>query len=234
MKLRGFGDRQVEKNQELWDRMLGHPLLQQMRDGTIDDETFVGWMRQDYLFVQSAIPFLAALIPRGPASHWQPLARAIGTLEREVRLFEEQAGSLGVSLKGAKPSRTVHAFNQFLLETAQHSSYEEAYAGLYAAHRATHESFKFVKSGLSPDSPVKPFVKNWAGREFGFYLGYLGRELDGLAAEADPDTLAGMAATFERVIQHEIAFFDAALAGDDWRSAEIAGTANDRPAATES
>ncbi|TFG66862.1 MAG: hypothetical protein E4H28_00530 [Gemmatimonadales bacterium] len=216
MKLQNFGDRQVERNRQLWDRMLGHSLLRKMRDGTIDDGRFVGWMRQDYLFVQSAIPFLAALIPRGPASHWLPLARAIGTLEREVRLFEEQARSLGVKLKGAKPSQTVHAFNQFLLETAQQSSYEEAYAGLYAAHRATHESFKFVKSGLSPDSPVKPFVKNWAGREFGFYLGYLGRELDGLAAAANPDTLDGMANTFERVIQHEIAFFDAALTGENW------------------
>lgn len=220
MRFRHFGDRQVDENQDLWDAMLGHALLRQMRDGTIDDETFVRWMRQDYLFVQSAIPFLAALIPRGPASHWQPLARAIGTLEREVRLFEEQARDLGVELKDAKPSRTVHAFNQFLLETAQESSYEEAYAGLYAAHRATHESFKFVKSGLSPDSPVKPFVKNWAGREFGFYLGYLGRELERLAGDATPDTLGGMAATFERVIRHEIAFFDAALTGEEWPGAQ--------------
>jgi len=203
--------------------MLGHALLRQMRNGTIDDEIFVRWMRQDYLFVQSAIPFLAALIPRGPASHWQPLARAIGALEREVRLFEEQARSLGVELKDSKPSRTVHAFNQFLLETAQQSSYEEAYAGLYAAHRATHESFKFVKSGLSPDSPVKPFVKNWAGREFGFYLEYLGRELERLASEAAPEMLAGMAATFERVIRHEIAFFEAALSGEEWPSTRESG-----------
>jgi thiaminase len=216
VKLQNFGDHQVDQNRQLWDQMLGHSLLKKMRDGTIDDGRFVGWMRQDYLFVQSAIPFLAALIPRGPASHWQPLARAIGALEREIRLFEEQARGLGVELKGTRPSRTVHAFNQFLLETAQKSSYEEAYAGLYAAHRATHESFRFVKSGLSPDSPVKPFVRNWAGREFGFYLGYLGRELDTLALGADPEVLGGMASTFERVIRHEIAFFDAVLTGESW------------------
>lgn len=211
--------------------MLGHSLLRMMRNGTIDDGRFVGWMRQDYLFVQSAIPFIASLIPRGPASHWQPLGRAIGALEREVRLFEEQARILGVELKGTRPSQTVHAFNQFLLETAQQSSYEEAYAGLYAAHRATHESFKFVKSGLSPDSPVKPFVKNWAGREFGFYLGYLGRELDGLAGAAGPDTLEAMAQTFERVIRHEIAFFDAALTGENWPRNQSADSASDPSAA---
>lgn len=216
MKPRGFSDAQIERNRELWDRLLGHSLLQQMRNGTIEDETFTHWMRQDFLFVKAAIPFLAALIPRGPASHWQPLARAIGALEKEIRLFEEQANALGVELEGATPSRTVDAFNRFLLDTAQRSSYEEAYAGLYAAHRATHESFKYVRSGLAPDSPVGPFVKNWAGREFGFYLGYLERELDRLAEEASPARRAAMAETFERVIRYEIAFFDAALNREEW------------------
>lgn len=216
MKRRGFSDEQVDQLGALWGEMLAHPLLRGMRDGTIDDEAFVRWMRQDYLFVSAAIPFLAALIPRGPASHWQPLARAVGALEREIRLFEEQAEDLGVELKGAVPSETVHAFNQFLLATAQTSSYEEAFAVLYAAHRATHESFKYVRSGLAPDSPVGPFVKNWAGREFGFYLGYLERELDGLATEASPALRAAMAETFERVIRYEIAFFDAALNREEW------------------
>lgn len=220
MKPRGFSDEQVERLHELWHAMLAHPLLRGMRDGTLDDEALIRWMRQDYLFVSAAIPFLAALIPRGPASHWQPLARAVGALEREIRLFEEQAEGLGVELKGAVPSETVHAFNQFLLATAQTSSYEEAFAVLYSAHRATHESFRFVKAGLAPDSPVGPFVKNWAGREFGFYLGYLATELDRLAEETGPDTRAAMADMFERVVRYEIAFFDAVLSGEDWPPAD--------------
>lgn len=216
MKRRGFSDVQVERNRELWERMLAHPLLRGMRDGALDGEVVVRWMRQDYLFVVSAIPFLAALIPRGPASHWQPLARALGALEREVRIFEEQAAKLGVELSGARPSGAVHAFNEFLLATAQRASYEEAFAVLYAAHRATHESFRLVKSGLASDSPITPFVRNWAGREFGFYLGYLGIELDGLADEAGPALRERMAEAFRTVIRYEIGFFDAALTGEEW------------------
>ena len=216
MKPRGFSDEQIDRLAELWDEMLSHPLLSRMRNGSISDEAFERWMRQDYLFVTAAIPFLASLIPRGPASHWQPLARAVGTLEREIRLFEEQAEALGVSLEDAAPSATLDAFNRFLLATAQTASYEEAFAVLYAAHRATHESFKYVKSGLAPDSPVGPFVKNWAGREFGFYLGYLGGELDRLAEEASPDIRAKMGRIFERVVRYEIAFFGAMISGDEW------------------
>lgn len=216
MKSRGFSDAQIDANSDLWDRMLGHPLLEQMRDDRLSPEAFTRWMRQDHLFVVSAIPFLAALIPRGPASHWQPLARAVGVLEREVRLFEEQASALGVPLGDAIPSRVVHSFNEFLLTTAQTSTYEEAFAVLYAAHRATHESFRVVKAGLAADSPVVPFVRNWAGREFGFYLGYLGVELDKLAAQANPALRERMAAVFRDVIRYEIDFFDSALTGEDW------------------
>lgn len=222
MRPSGFADRQVERLAAPWGRMLDHPLLRGMRDGTLPDDVFEHWMRQDYLFVRAAIPFLAALIPRGPASHWGPLARAIGALEAEVRLFEEQARELGVELEGARPSGAVEALNRFLLDTAQRASYEEAYAGLVAAHRATHESFRFVRSGLAPDSPVGPFVKNWAGREFGFYLGYLERELDGLARDASEEIRGRMAETFERVVRYEIAFFDAAMRREAW-SGEPAG-----------
>ncbi|HUE97035.1 MAG TPA: hypothetical protein VMN39_10265 [Longimicrobiaceae bacterium] len=216
MKPRGFSDEQVERLGSLWNEMLAHPLLARMRSGTIEDDAFVRWMRQDYLFVSAAIPFLAALIPRGPAAHWQPLARAVGTLEREIRLFEDQAKALGVGLRDAVPSSTVHAYNEFLMDTAQRASYEEAFTVLYAAHRATHESFRFVKSGRAADSPVGPFVKNWAGREFGFYLGYLGTEVDKLADEAAPGIRAKMAEMFERVVRYEIAFFSAVLSGEDW------------------
>ena len=222
MKPRSFADREVERLDGPWRRMLAHPLLRGMRDGTIPDDVFAHWMRQDYLFVRAAIPFLAALIPRGPAAHWGPLGRAIGALEAEIRLFEQQAAAQGVELEGARPSGTVEAFNRFLLETAQRASYEEGYAGLVAAHRATHESFRFVRSGLAPDSPIGPFVKNWAGREFGFYLGYLERELDGLAHEASEQVRERMSATFERVVRYEIAFFDAAMRREEW-SGEAAG-----------
>jgi len=50
----------------LWERMLQHRFLRETREGTISDERFAVWMRQDYLFVEAAIPFLAALIPKAP------------------------------------------------------------------------------------------------------------------------------------------------------------------------
>jgi thiaminase/transcriptional activator TenA len=196
--------------------MLQHPFLVETRDGTIPDETFAAWMRQDYLFVEAAIPFLAALIPKGPATHWEPMTQAIGALIRELRLFEERAAAVGVQLTGTQPSFTTHAYIQFLLATAERATYEEAYTVLYAAEKAYHESWKVVQAGLNANSPWQPFVTNWAGPEFAAYVTYLEGELDKLASEAGPELLAKMAQAFETTVRYEIAFWEMATTGDSW------------------
>jgi thiaminase len=212
----GFCAEQLERNRGLWDRMLAHPFLLGTRDGTLPFETFATWMRQDYLFVEAAIPFLAAMLPKGPARHWEPIAQAIGALIRELRLFEERAAAVGVELAGTEPSFTTHAYVQFLLATAGRASYEEAYTVLYAAERSYHESWKAVEAGLDPESPWQPFVANWAGEEFETYVLYLRGELDELARDAGAGLRARMAEAFETTIRYEIAFWEMAFRGAAW------------------
>ena len=211
-----FCETQLDRLAPLWERMLSHPFLVQTRDGTIPHDTFASWMRQDYLFVEAAIPFLAALIPKGPASHWEPMTQAIGALIRELRLFEERAEAVGVEIKGTQPSFTTHAYIQFLLATAQNASYEEAYTVLYSAEKAYHDSWTMVRDGLDRASPWWPFVENWAGPQFGAYVAYLQVELDKLAREAGPERLDRMVEAFETTVRYEVAFWEMAMTGEDW------------------
>lgn len=219
----GFCSEQLQRVAPLWQQMLRHPFLLQTRDGTIPRETFATWMQQDYLFVEAAVPFLAALIPKGPAHHWEPMTQAIGALLRELRLFEERAAAVGVQLRGSRPSFTTHAYIQFLLATAERATYEEAYTVLFAAEKAYHESWKVVQLGLSPGSPWQPFVENWAGATFAAYVTYLEGELDALAGDAGPDLLSRMATAFETTVRYEIAFWEMATTGDSWPGIPASG-----------
>jgi len=45
-----FCQDQVTRLGPLWDTMLSHRFLIDTRDGTISDDRFAVWMRQDYLF----------------------------------------------------------------------------------------------------------------------------------------------------------------------------------------
>ncbi len=215
-----FCSEQLARIKPLWDRMLSHRFLVQTRDGTIPEATFARWMRQDYRFVEAAIPFVAALIPKAPRTHWEPLAGVIGALEKELTLFEERAAAVGVQLRGAPPAFVNHAYIQFLLATAAHASYAEAYTVLYTAEKAYHDSWRVVRAGLAPTSPWQPFVENWAGDAFAQYVAYLEGELDALAAAAGSAERARMAELFEVTTRYEIAFWEMAVTAESWPGTE--------------
>ncbi len=207
---------QLHSLRSLWDRMLSHPFLLQTRDGSIPDEIFARWMRQDYLFVEAAVPFMAALLAKAPQRHRGPLAGVISALQKELALFEERARAVGVNLREGPASFTCHAYVQFLMATAYQGSYAEAYTVLYAAEKAYHDSWKVVRAGLDPESPWMPFVENWAGEEFAAYVQYLESELDLLADSASEEDRDRMASFFEITAKYEIAFWEMASTGATW------------------
>jgi formylaminopyrimidine deformylase / aminopyrimidine aminohydrolase len=215
-----FIERLDRRFSPFWDRIREHPFLLETRDGTLPDETFATWMRQDYLFVEAAIPFIAALIPKAPREHWGPLGQVVQALEKELGLFEERAAAVGVELRGAPPAFTCHAYVQFLLATAMTRPYAEGYTVLYAAERAYHDSWQVVKDGISPDSPWLPFVENWAGDDFAAWVGYLGGELEKLAAQATDDDRERMAELYRLTLLYEIAFWEMAHSGEGWPGAD--------------
>jgi len=200
----------------LWETIRTHRFLLSTRDGTLPPEVFATWMRQDYLFVEAAIPFIAGMIPRAPRRHWAPLAGVITALEKELQLFEERAASVGVELRGAPPAFTCHAYVQFLLGTGATASYAESFTVLYAAERAYHESWKVVQAGIAPDSPWVPFVENWAGPDFGGYVDFLAGELEALAAEVGAPERARMAELYRLSLLYEIAFWEMAVEEEGW------------------
>lgn len=211
-----FCDEQRTRVASLWDPMLAHPFLLGLRDGTLPDDVFIRWLRQDYLFVRESVPFLGALLAKAPYRHIEALADAIGGLRGELRLFREQAAALGLTLDDVAPSFINHAYQQFLLATSLRASYAEAYTVFYVVERAYHEAWTVVRHGISARSRWLPFVENWASDDFGRYVAQLQAELDRLAAGAGEAERDSMAAYFELTTRYEIAFWEMALRGEEW------------------
>jgi thiaminase len=212
----GFSEEQLKKVAALWKKMLDHRFLRETRDGTISRETFTRWMRQDYLFVEAAIPFVGALMAKALPVHREPLTQTLVALQTELRLFEERASAVGVELRGAPPAFVNHAYIQFLMASALQKRYAEGYTVFYAAEKAYHDSWKVVKAGIDPKSPWMPFVENWAGEPFGEYVRYLGEQLDMLAERESEKVRAAMSELFETTVKYEIAFWEMAVTGETW------------------
>jgi thiaminase/transcriptional activator TenA len=197
--------------------MLEHPFLTEARDGAIDDETFYTWLRQDYIFVEAAIPFVGQLISRAPD---RPLRRALGeipaALEDELDLFEERAEALGVAVDEVEPSLTNHGYVQFLQAAAYRESFPAAFTVYWAAEKAYHESWKVVRPGIGEDHSWHPFVENWAGDEFAELVGFLEDQTDRLGSDVGDATFERMSRMLKRTIQYEAAFWEMAYTGPEW------------------
>lgn len=150
---------QRERLAGLWDRMLAQPFLIHTREGTISDDTFARWMRQDYLFVEQGVHFLAMLLARAPKRHRDPLGDALDGLRNELRLFEEQAKRAGVVLADTRPPFVTHAYMQFLAASGVSASYTV----LYVAERAYHDSWSVVRDGINSRSKVAAICRELGG-----------------------------------------------------------------------
>ena len=201
----------------LWEEMLRHPFLIETRDGALPHATFARWMRQDYVFVEAAIPFMGALLAKAPVGHRKPLADEIAAFHRELDLFRERSAAAGVGLERVRPAFVCHAYIQYLLATGALASYAEGFTVLYAAEKAYHDSWKVVKSGIDPASPWIGFVENWAGDAFAGWVGWLETELDALGGAAAEAERARMGELFETTVRYEIAFWELAYGrADGW------------------
>jgi thiaminase len=211
-----FCAEQLDRIQPLWSRMLDHRFLRDTRDGAIPHETFATWMRQDFLFVEAAIPFIATLQAKAPREHWEAHSSVVAMFTRELELFRERAVAAGVDMTELRPSFICDAYIQFLIATAFRESYEVGYTVLYAAEKAYHDSWKVVRAGLDRDSPWWPFVENWSGEAFAGYVDSLQLELDRMAESAGEERRQRMAEFFERTTRYEIAFWEMASTGEGW------------------
>jgi thiaminase/transcriptional activator TenA len=215
-----FCQDQLVRVSAVWEKMLGHRFLLGTRDGTIADETFANWMQQDYLFVEAAIPFIAALMPKAPETHRAALAQVLPVLEKELELFRERAEAAGVDLSDVKPSFTNHAYVQFLLASAYSKSYAEAYTVLYVAEKAYYDSWMVVRGGIDKSSIWFPFVENWTSEAFAGWVAYLENEVNALAEGVGADERARMADLFELTAKYELAFWEMAAGGARWPGLE--------------
>lgn len=211
-----FHEQLIERARSAWDAMLAHPFLTAVADGSIPDERFGTWLRQDYLFAQEAVPFLALLLARAPLAHRSRLVQALGALDAELALFERMARDRGVALAGVEPSPTCHAYVQFLHATAYGRPYAEAFTVLYGAERAYLDSWSRVREMQRAPSRWQAFIDNWTSEPFQGYVGWLGAAVDQLAAEAPAGGQAALAALFVTTARYEVRFWDMAAGGERW------------------
>ena len=216
----GFSADMLRKYESSWKKMLDHPFLREVADGSIPDDRFANWLRQDYVFVREAIPFVALMIPKAPLPHRKALAETIVGFHQELELFEKMAKEHGVDLVDVVPAPTNRGYIDFLLRTAALEPYELAFTALYAGEKAYLDSWQWVKDHQQERSRWQAFIDHWSSEAFRGWVEWIAAELDQLADKASPELRARMEERFVDGLRYEYRFWELAYRGESWGVAE--------------
>lgn len=203
---------------EIWERQHAHPFVRGIGNGTLPEDVFRFYVRQDYLFLIDYGRLLSLGAVRAPRLDWMrrfsALSQAI--LETEMELHRAYAAAWGISgaeLEAEQPVPATSGYADFLLRTAALGDFAELAAALLPCMWGYAEIGERLAARGAPEHPrYAEWIDMYAGREFQ-ELATWSRELtDAAAAEVSGDGHARMERAFVASSRHELAFWESAWA----------------------
>jgi thiaminase (transcriptional activator TenA) len=202
----------------VWEAQVAHPFVRGIGDGTLPEDRFRFYVRQDYLFLTDYGRLLALGAARAPRLEWMrrfaALAQAV--LETEMDLHRQFAARWGITAEQLETERTApatDAYCDYLLRTASLGDFAELAAALLPCMWSYAEiGQRLAAEGLPGHEGYAEWIAMYASDDFE-ELARWSRELtDAAAAEVVGPGRRRMHAAFRASSEHELAFWESAWA----------------------
>lgn len=199
---------------DVWEAQAAHPFVRGIGDGTLPEDAFRAYVRQDYRFLIDYGRLLALGAARAPRLEWMRrfagLAHSVLETEMDLhRRFAERWDVGADELEAERTAPATAAYCDFLLRTAALGDFAELVAAVLPCMWSYAEiGERLAAAGLPDHEGYAEWIGMYAGAEFG-ELARWARELtDAVAADAGGAARRRMHAAFRASSQHELAFWE--------------------------
>ena len=189
-----------------WDAALSHPFVRGLGDGSLPEQSFRFYIRQDYLFLIDYGRLLSLGAARAPRLSWMRSFAGLSSsvLETEMSLHRELASRWGVAeLESERAAPATSAYCNFLLRTATLGDFAELAAAVLPCMWSYAEIGAALRASATSDR-YREWIDMYASPEFAELASWARSVVD----EVDG---SGMQAAFEASCAHEVAFWEAAF-----------------------
>ena len=207
------------KHHDLWHRMVTHPFVTEMGDGTLPVEKFRSYFLQDYVFVRDLISMTALGISKAPDFESANVLNRFltGILDPENDLFVRAFEEMGVSERdyaSAEASPTTRAFGDFMMRVGLEGDFDDIATVLYVTEGTYLDwGTRLIEEGKRPDNRVyREWIEIHGPQVLGELVGWLGSHLDG----TDGAGLPRIERVFHAALRYEYLFWEAAYRGEHW------------------
>jgi thiaminase/transcriptional activator TenA len=206
----------------IWDAILGHPMVERLGEGTLDEEPFRYWVRQDYRYLIEYSRVFALGAANAPdVERMGTFAELLdATINTEMDLHREYAAEFGVSeddLEATDPSPTTRAYTDFLVRVAATGTFGDLVAALLPCMWGFNETGRRLDARGRPDhEQYAAWIEMYAGEEFTELTEWCKTLMDDVAADASPADRARYTDQFRTSARYEYRFWDAAWRQEEW------------------
>jgi thiaminase/transcriptional activator TenA len=201
---------------DVWEAQHRHPFIRGIADGTLPEDRFRTYVRQDYLFLIDYGRLLSLAAARAPRLAWMRrfagLAQSV--IETEMDLHREFAAGWDVSeleLERERTAPATAAYCDFLLRTATLADFSELVAALLPCMWGYAElGERLAAAGLPEHEGYAAWIRMYASDEFQELAAWCRELVDEVAEGLSGQCLERMHAAFRASSEHELAFWEAA------------------------
>ncbi|MFA9418288.1 TenA family protein [Natrinema sp. HArc-T2] len=198
-----------------WTAATEHRFTEELHAGTLDDAAFRRYLVQDYAFLETLVGTFGHALGDAPSmAAKSQLADFLGTLtDDEDDYFERSFDALEVpAAERTDPTLmpVTRALQDLLGRAAREGGYAETLAALVPA-----EWIYRSWAGKGTELPEREYLAEWVtlhdNPAFDAFVSWLRMELDREGAAASNRRQQRLARLFDRTVELEVAFFDAAF-----------------------
>ncbi len=208
------------KHRDLWEKMVTHPFVLEMGEGTLPVEKARYYFLQDYVFVGDLVTMTAMGIARAPDfSAGSRLNRFLaGVLDPENDLFVRAFRELGVpeeEYRAASALPITRAFGDFMVRTGLEGAFEDILTVLYVTEGTYLDwGTRLLEAGKRPRNPIyRQWIEIHGPAVLGDLVNWMAAHLDGADLGHRRDHIERL---FLTALRYEYLFWEAAYRGQSW------------------
>lgn len=217
-------ERLYHKVNDVWQKTHQHPFVVGIGTGDLPVESFIRYMKQDYVFlIDYSKLFALGAVKARDIETMSAFAKLLDeTLHGEMDLHRQYAQRFGITnqqLEDTKPLPINLAYTRYMLNVAQNGSLEELIAALLPCMWSYWEISKMLADtypNASDHYLYGEWVKMYASSEFGSLATWLIDLLDRLTDGKPEREVAILEEHFLTTSRFEYMFWDMVYQGGEW------------------
>lgn len=219
-----FTDRLFENVKPIWEKNHNHPFVQAIGKGTLDRDTFIYYMKQDYAYlIDYSKLFAVGVLKAQDLNTMEKFAQTLHeTLHFEMELHRQFAAEFGITreeLAATKPTPVNLAYTRYMLNVAQNGSLAEVVSCLLPCAWDYWEIGKLLRKQYGDQIATNPYAKwieTYDSETFGNGAKYLIQLMDELAEGKPERELAVLEEHFQMTSKYEYLFWDMNYHKQEW------------------